>query len=235
MVYQLRLGTNTLTASNTVGTISVGSAVPVGQTVGVSLAWDNGSATIPVISSVTDGRSNTYTTRAQAGTGSPTASCMLLQAPVTTALQAGDTITVTITGARVRWCLEANAFGSVGAFDQTQQTDAGASSTSLTTGATPATTYPSELDIAVFAFGAGRTITVPAGWTATGASVETAAGSTDRALQTIYQPVSATGAQTGTLTLNTASTYSAAIATFQLLMAPPPPNPVARLRPLLVR
>lgn len=237
MVYQYRLGTNTVIASNTVGTIPVGSAVPVDYTVIISLAWDNGTTSIPTISSVTDGRSNTYTTTSSAGTGNSTVSDMILSSKLTTALQAGDTITVTIGAARVRWCLEASAFGSVGAFDQNaaNHNATNTSSGSLTTNASGSTTYPSELVVAAFGFGTGRTITVPGGWTATGTSVETAAGATDRALQTIFTTVSTTGAQTGTLTISPNSVYTANLSTFQLLQAPLVPMMKRQIRAQLVR
>lgn len=230
------LGTNVVQASSTTGAVTAGFGVAVGGFIVFTVVWSADLAAIPTVSSVSDGRSNTYTADVSAGTSNSTVQCAIITAPVTTALQASDTITVTISPARIRWAMQADAFGSVGAVDKTAQNHNPGSGTSMATGTTATTAYASELLIGCWGFGrgGGATSTLDAGWSG-GAMVTTAAGSTDRALQMGYQYVSATGAQSGTCSLDIAATHVGAIATYTHLAAPPPPNPVVARRPLLVR
>jgi hypothetical protein len=133
---------------------------------------------------------------------------------VTTALQVGDTITITISASRSKWAIQLDEFDDVNTSpkDATAHNAPG-SSASLTTGATATTAQNYELLYAAFGFGTGRTITIPSGWSG-GASVETTGG-TDRALQTIWKYQTTAAAETATLTLNTASTYGGALVTYK--------------------
>ncbi|WP_141576110.1 hypothetical protein [Actinomadura sp. WMMA1423] len=148
-------------------------------------------------------------------------------------MQVGDTITVTVSGGtRSRWCLQADAFDDVDTspLDQTQTTgNTAPSGTSLSTGSTATTAQAHELVYAIYGFGSGRTVTIPAGWTG-GAKVETSAGSSDRALQVAWQYVNATGAQQGTLTLSSSSTYTAAVATYKYTPADPPELRISQVK-----
>jgi hypothetical protein len=236
------LGTNIITTGTTIGSVTVGSAVSVGSTVYMMAAWSNDVASVPTINSVADSRGNTYTVDVTAGAGNTTVSCALIRAPVTTALQVGDTITITISANRIRWVLQADSFDDVNTsspLDKTSVTDTG-SSTSLTTGVTATTTQAYELCVAVFGYGGGRTTSIPVGWSGT-AKVETNAGSADRAVQMIYKYTSATGTQEGTLSITAggASTYSALIGTYKATAATPgvtaPPLRRPKLRHLLTR
>lgn len=217
-----RIGTGTVVAASATGTITLGAgkAAAVGQTVIVGVVWESGSGTIPPISGATDSRGNTYTLDEDAGgSGNTTVALSIVRGRVTTALTAGDTITVTISGGtRSRWSLVAETFDDVAAsspLDQHTSNDNPGNSGSLVTGATPTTTQATELVVAFFGFGSGRSVTIPAGWDG-GAKVETSAGSTDRAGQLIWKYVTSTGAQQGTLTVSPSSTYAGAIATYKL-------------------
>ena len=220
-------------ASSVAITLTAGAAV--GSTVLVGIIWEAGGGTgVPTISAVTDSRSNSYSTTPDVTAGGATNTTVagaVLRAKLTTALQVGDTITVTISGGtRSKWAMQADAFDDVNAstpLDKTATTgNTAPSGTSLATGSTAATSQANELVYAIFGFGSGRTVTVPGGWTG-GAKVETTAGASDRALQVIHKYVAATGAQQGTLTLSTSSTYGGAVVTLKVTPAVVPP--VARV------
>lgn len=227
------LGTNTVTTGSTTGGVTIGSAVPAGSLVALTVAWSNDTAAVPTISGTTDTRSNAYTVNASAGAGNSTVSCAIITSLLTTGLQAGDTITATISANRLRWCLQADSFTGIGAVDKTAANDNPGSSAAMSTGTTAATTTANELLIACFGFGRGglATCTLGAGWSG-GSYVTTAAGSVDRALQMGYKTVSATGTQEGTATLSVASAYAGCIATYALTStatsAPLPPRPYRR-------
>jgi len=212
-----RIGTGTVTTASATGTITVTSGVPSGATVIIGVVWESGAGTIPSVTSIADTRGNTYMVDEDAGgSGNVTLALAILRGRVTTPLQVGDTITVTIGTTRTRWALVAEAFDDLSAtpLDQTAANDNPGSATSLATGTTATTTQASELVVAVFGFGPGRTVTIPAGWSG-GTHVETAADSVNRAVQLTWQYVSTTGAQQGTLTISPASTYAGAIATYK--------------------
>lgn len=222
MPYAGLVGTGTVTTSGTAGAATVTTPVSAGRTVAGAIVWDSSSGTIPTISSVVDTRGNTWTADVTAGgAGNTTVAVGIFRARVTTALLAGDTITVTIGAARARWAMQYDQFDDLlpSALDVGASNSNPGSATSLVTGATLDTGQPYELAYAAFGMGAGRVITIPPDWSGT-ASVETAAGSADRALQVIYQYSSTAGAQQGTLTLGTASTYTAAIATYRAWVPP---------------
>lgn len=222
------LGTGTVNASNTVGAVTLAAGARVGQTVVGAIAWESSGGTIPTISSVVDSRGNTWATEVTAGGGgNTTVALAIFRTRVTTALQAGDTITVTLTTARVRWAMQYDTFSEPlpSALDKTAQNNNPGSATSLVSGTTAATTQPYELVYAAFGMGAARSPSIPAGWSGT-PSVETSAGSADRALQVIYQYTSAAGAQQAPLTLGVASTYAACVATYKA-WAPPGPRVVS--------
>jgi hypothetical protein len=213
------LGTATVEATNTVGVVSVGSVVPVGDVVLLAVAWSNDTAVIPTISSVVDEQGNTYTVDITAGTGSGAASVAIIRGTITTQLQASDTITVTIAAGRSRWMLQADHITGLDAspLDQTAANHATASSTALSTGTTATTTQDDEFLYAVFGFGRGssQNVTDVGGWDST-AQVSTTNPATPRGMQAAYTQVSATGAQQGTGTLSAAAASSGCIATYKL-------------------
>lgn len=222
------IGTKTQNTAASSVSITLTAGAAVGTTVLVGIIWEAGGGTgVPTISAVTDSRSNSYSTTPDVTAGGATNSTVagaVLRTRVTTALQVGDTITVTVSGGtRSRWCLQADSFDDVNTtpLDKTQTTgNTAPSGTALATGATATTSQANELVYAIFGFGSGRTVTIPPGWSG-GAKVETTAGSSDRALQVAWQYVNSTGAQQGTLTLSTSSTYTAAVATYKYTPAGP--------------
>ncbi|TYK45144.1 hypothetical protein [Actinomadura decatromicini] len=218
------IGTATLSTTSSSITITLSAGAPVGSTVLLGIAWDAAAGGVPTIASVTDSRGNSWSTTPDMSVAAGTTVAVGgLRARVTTALLTGDTITVTISGAaRGRWAAQADAHSEVNTtpLDKTASNAPG-SSASLSTGVTAATTQANELVVAVFAFGSGRTVTVPSGWAA-GPKVETTAGSGDRALLVAHRYVSATGTQEGTLGLSSASTYAAAVATYKYTPSGPP-------------
>lgn len=231
------LGTKTQNTSASTVAITLTAGAPVGSTVLVGIAWEAGGGTgVPTISAVTDSRSNTYSTTPDVTAGgalNSTVAGAVLRTRVTTALQIGDTITVTISGGtRSRWAMQADAFDDVDAspLDKTATTgNSSPSSATPSTGTTAATSQARELVYAIFGFGSGRTVTVPSGWTG-GPKVETSAGGTDRALQVIHKYVATVGTQEGTITLSSSSTYAAAATTYTATPADPPVARVSQLK-----
>lgn len=231
------IGTKTQNTGASSVSITLTAGAPVGSTVLVGIVWEaGGGAGVPAISSVSDSRSNSYSTTPDVTAGgalNSTVAGAVLRTRVTTALQAGDSITVTVSGGtRSRWAMQADAFDDVNAspLDKTTTTgNTSPSSATPSTGTTAVTSQPRELVYCIFGFGSGRTVTVPTGWT-DGPKVETSAGSTDRALQVIHKYVTATGTQEGTITLSSSSTYTAAAATYTYTPADPPVARVSQLK-----
>lgn len=215
----IRSTTKTQSAAATSVAVTLTAAVPTGRTLLIAACWEAAAGTVPTISSVVDSRGNTYATDASVVSGT-TVAVAIIRCRVTTALLSGDTITITISASRTRWALQVDEFDDVlvSPLDKTATT-AGASSTAMVTGTTAATTQASELLYAVYGFGVGRTVTLPGGWSG-GPVLESTAGTSDRAVQAAWQYVTATGAQQGTATLSSASTYAGAIATYKTV-APP--------------
>lgn len=243
MSHDALVDTNTVAADSATGTLTAGAAVPVGRTIIVATLWESGAGTIPAVSSVTDDRGNTYAVDVTAGAaGNTTVALMLARGRVTTQLEAGDDITVTIGETRSRWCLQADSFDDVNAsspLDKSKANNNPGSSASMSSGVTTATAQAYELLVAAFGLGVGRTITIPAGWTGT-AVVETSTTNPNRALQVIYKYTSATGTQEGTISVNSASTYAGLIATYKATAPTPagsagPPLRRPQLHNLLVR
>lgn len=219
MGHVARIGTGTVSSGSSTGAITLTAGAAIGETVVVGLGWESGVGAIPTITSVVDDAGNTYTVdRTAGGAGNSTVAVALARAGVTSALDVGDTITVTISGGtRARWALVAESFDDVAAsspLDKTAAVDNGNDS-SLTSGTTAATTQADELLVALWGFGQGRTVTIPDGWSG-GAKVESAAGSSDRAVQLIYRYVTSTGTQEGTLGIAPSGVYAGLIATYRV-------------------
>src|SRR5690606_23763106 len=188
------VGTATASSTTTSLALTLTDDVPVGATILVSIAWDAPSpGGVPTIASVVDSSGNTWTTTPDVSIDSgETVAVAVVRALVETQLDDGDTITVTITVARGRWAMQADAYDDTGDTSPLDETSANAgSASSLTTGQTGETSTPYTLLYAAFGFGAGRDVTIPVGWTG-GPKVETAAGSGNRALQVIHRYAAAT-------------------------------------------
>jgi len=218
-------------SSATVVTITLTAAVSAGHTLIGGICWEAAAGTVPTISSIVDSRSNTWTTTPDDSVvAATTLAVAVIRARVTTALQVGDTITITISAARSKWAIQIDEFDDVNASSPKDVVahNAPGSSTSLASGTTATTAQAYELLYAVFGLGTGRTITIPSGWSG-GASVETTGG-TDRALQAAWKYQATTGAQSVTLTLNTASTYGGVIAAYKATSLAPPLGRVSQVK-----
>lgn len=175
---------------------------------------------VPAFASLVDSRGNSYGSSfdSSAGTGNATAAVAIASGVITTALQVGDTITLTLGETRIRWAIEADAFDDpvkTSTLDKVQANHTPGNSSSLTTNSSATLSQPREL--AVAAFGGGvRTYTATGGF-AGGPSVDTTAGSTDRSLFLEYAYVeSATpGTVAGTCTVDSSTTYTACLATYR--------------------
>lgn len=208
----------TTTASRTV---SLPVAVPAGDTLLLCAGGESSST----LSSVSDSRGNTWAVDGTINNGIA-AHVGFAHCHVTTALQAGDTVTVTEGTARSSLNIAIHQFTSL---DTSQAVDkaAGGTGTSTTpaTAATATTTQANELLYACFTINdqakTGLTVTAGTGFTRL-TYITTTRGSADRGLVAEYQFVNATDAQTGTLTLNQSLPYAAMIGTYKALTTPPP-------------
>jgi hypothetical protein len=206
------------TVSNTSGvaqdalSVTVNNAVPPGDTVVIGAGAQNNVTVV----SAADSRGNTYAvnaTRQYTGATGGKSTTALISAHVTTGLQPGDTITVTLSKGNT-WGFVAEQWSGLSALDRTGGADsAGAQTSTASVSTSAATTSASE---AVF------TVTMTTGWpglTAGPGYTETADmqllnGSAKRELGFEYAVVSTTGVKTGTFTLGKTSYWVAAIATY---------------------
>lgn len=203
-------------ANTTSLAVTITRPVAVGHTLLMGLVWEAAAGSVPTISSIVDSRSNTWTTTPDDSTfGGTTVAAAIVRARVTTALVPGDTVTVTISAARSRWAAQIDQFDDLASSPLDAHTHNAGTATSLSTGTTGATVAQAELVYCVFGFPSARGPSAPAGWGG-GPVLETTAGSTDRALQSTWLYVSATGTQQGTLTLASSGAYAAAIATYKV-------------------
>jgi hypothetical protein len=216
------VGTNTVIVSQTTGAVTPLVGIPAGQRLIGACCWENSALAPPTVSGITDTKGNTYSAGmiVSAGTGNTTIAVgIFMSDPLTTALTTGDSITVTVSVSRSRWALQWDAFDDLLSVpappDQLSQNDNSASSASGTpsTGPTSDLAQNYNLAYAAIGFGVGRTITITPPWQGS-ASVETAAGSTNRALQVIYQYTGTNAPVTGQIGIVTSSVYAAAMATF---------------------
>lgn len=225
MAYIGTLATATESVSTGATTLTVPRGVPAGRTLAIGCVWDSAAAALPALGSVTDSRGNTYALDAGVNSGT-TVSCALLRGRVVNGLDQGDTITIVLdTGVvRARWAVVCEEHDAIAAnpFDKSSVNAAGPA-TSLATGQTDPTSEPHELVIAVFGFGQDRAVTPPQGWQAA-PLVQSNAGSSDRAVQMIHRYVSSAGPQEGTLGIDPAGVYAAAIGTYRLDEQTPGPS-----------
>ena len=223
-----RVGTATADTGVSTLTITLTDDVPAGATVLVGVVWEAGGGTgVPTIASVVDSSGNTYTTTpdvSMGGAANVTVAGVVLRGTIATALDAGDTITVTISGGtRSKWCAQADAFDDLDAdpLDVVATTgNTSSSSATPSTGTTDETGGPYRLLYAIFGFGQGRTVTIPSGWSGD-ERLETTGGSGNRALQAIWRYASEVDEYEATITLSSSSTFAACMATY----AYTPPEP----------
>lgn len=210
------VGTGTANSSTTALAVTINRPVEVGSTLLLSICWEAGAGTAPIISSVVDSAGNTWTTTPDVSvTSDSTVSIAVLRARITSALVPGNTVTVTIGSSRSRWAAQIDCFDDLDSSPLDQTATSTGTDTTLSSGTTSATTAQAELVYAIYGFGQGRTVTGSEGL-GMGPKVETSAGSSDRALQTTWYYVSSTGTQSSSVTIDQSGVYAGAIATYKV-------------------
>jgi PKD repeat protein len=171
------------------------------------------------VTSVTDSRGNSYRTDAvKSNSGSSGLKAYLFSAKLTTALVAGDTLTVTQSTSTTYHAIQVHEFDN---FDPTSWADrsavgnASSASTSVTTAATATTSAAAETLVAVAGMGdTPTTLTSDAGWTDAGA-VTAGGSSKQKTLAMAAREVTSTGSYAYSGTLSTADQSVALLATYR--------------------
>jgi hypothetical protein len=221
MAHVAVVATGTAAASTLTATATVATATPAGTTVLGGCVWESAAGSIPVGISVSDTRSNSWSTDSTAGGASNvTDACAQFRARLTTGLQVGDTITVSITTAtRSIWAMQFDSFDDINTspVDQTATPTNNATGTSMAVGPTGTLAQAYELAYGVFGFNGARTSTPTAPWS--GAAQVTGGSGTLRAIQCVYQYTSATTALTSAASQSTSSVYCGTLVTYKATAA----------------
>jgi hypothetical protein len=206
------------TVSNTSGvaqkslSVLVNNTVPPGDTVIIGAGVQNNVS----VASVTDSRGNAYSvnaTRQYTNATGGKSTTALISSHVTTGLQPGDTITVTMSAGNT-WGFVAEHWSGLSALDRTGTADsAGAQTSTVAVSTTAATNSAPEAVFAVTITTGWPGLFAGAGYTET-ADMQLLNGSAKRELGLEYALVSTTGVQTGTFGLGQSSYWVAAIATY---------------------
>jgi hypothetical protein len=181
----------------------------VGNTIIVSFAMDPNAGAV----SVADTSGNTYHTDADVSNTAGGIRTLVICAPVTTALAAGNTITVTYPATTSK----AVSIYYVDGTATSDKTSTGmGTSTAPSSGNTAATTQASELLIgAIGSESYNTTFTVGGSYIAMNSAIaNTGTTNTSISIFPEYRVVSATGAYSATGTLSTSRDWAAAIVTY---------------------
>lgn len=195
-------------------------AVPVGSTLVGAVMWESTDNSVPTTITITDTAGNTYTVDASI-TSSSTVAVAAFRGRVSSALTTGDSLTVTISDTRIRWNINVDAFDDVlqalatSPLDKSA-TNASGTSASATSGTTDVTSQDRVLSYAAIGTVAGRTYSgVPGDWVQK-ATVQTSAGSYDRALKCLYRYGTLTAAQGVTVTVDPASASGGVVVVYKI-------------------
>lgn len=195
---------------------------PAGARVWVLWGPDGADSTPadPVVTT-TDSKGNTWETFQPVVRGGTVSAAYGATSLLTTALVAGDTITLTNGDGWgvVRDSILIAYSTDVGTMDQGPLT-ASLTTSALSIGPTGATDTDEEIAWAFWGSGP-RTFTMTNGYTKL-AEIPTVVGSSERQLTVAYRILAATGAQTVTATMNSATTSIGSLSTWRGT-APPPP------------
>ena len=217
-VYFVQMGGNSTTVSGASPKLTVPTGVThaVGNLLAIAVggALSSGSAVVPT--GATDSRGNTYVVAVTNAVGS-TASAILFS-KLTTALQPGDQITITMASAAdttiILDSVEFNITGLTAATDQTSVGNSTTAVTALDAGTTSATTQAQELAFSAYCIG-GSTGGSAAGAGFTKLNDLTASGGLTRALVWEYQVLNATATVHSTATITTGHSHVACAATIK--------------------
>ncbi len=166
---------------------------------------------------VTDTRSNSWTNEHMIPLTGSFGGATLYTCKVTTALLAGDTITVSSSSGSVqRLAVGVEEFDdNVNAFD-TKAVNEDTSTTTVVTSGSFTTSHANELLVTVLYFvNQARVLTPSAGWTP-GTKIVTTAGSGNRAVQLLWRSVSSTGSYTAGGTFDLGGNYAIIAASYEL-------------------
>jgi len=203
----------TKTSSGNSFTLTFNKAISSGHTllVGVAVDTTNGAGTL----TATDSKGNTYTNNANA-ISSTTAGVTIFSAYITAALTTSDTLTITdSTVTHSRWAVSGSEFDNLiqNGFD-VKSTGTG-HSVSPSSGSTAATQNTYEVVYGAVAFGRSSSQNfTPASGYALATQVNTAAGSSDRSMASMYRYFSASSTFAASGVLTATSTWAAAVATY---------------------
>jgi hypothetical protein len=171
--------------------------------------------------SVTDNRSNTWTSNLKDEITTTGNTGAMVTCVVGTTLQAGDIITLTSTTGtvdRIAACIEEFDDVITGIDTSSSNDNGGVTASSLTSG-NFTTTQNDELLIGVLNMvSIGRVFTATSPWTP-GTKIATSSGSGDRAVVVVWQTVSSTGTYAATGTFNSSALYSFLGAGFKITAA----------------
>lgn len=194
-------------------------AVPEGATLLGGIVWESSDNTVPSGITITDTAKNTYAVDGSIASGS-TVAVVLFRGRVSNALTTSDSLTVAITGTRIRWTINVDAFDDLlqayasSPLDRTASNASGSAAT-MPSGTTDTTTQDKTLSYVAYGAGGGRTFTVPGGWTEK-ATVQTTVGSADRTLKCIYRYNSLIGVQEVTTGVAPNSTNGGVIGVYKV-------------------
>lgn len=211
-----------LNASNTVFTIAVTAAVAVGKFVVVSAS---SASTAALTATATDSRENTYVNDIARHVGTSGGGHQLRTKVATgKALQIGDVITVTFSGAATRAAGVAGVYGEdIASASSGASADAGATpSTILNTGNLTPGTIGDLIVGTVNLVSAGRTYTADAGWNQS-TKIASTSGSGDRAVVQQWRNATAATPQamSGVITVGGSALWSIMAESYALTVVAP--------------
>lgn len=201
-------GSGTKTASLSASLVR---AVAAGHSLAVFVTLEgSGGVTATILG--TDNRGNTYTAGPKVSDGT-TRSVYSLVGNVTTALQSGDTITVSATTdgttalTRGRWNIVVEEISGLVSSPIDATASATGTSNVLSAGTTGVTAQNEEIVYAAYSHGPLNTFTAGTNYTAGGSSV-TSAGSSEHKLSTEYQVLDTAAAITPDATQSSSSSFA---------------------------
>jgi PKD repeat protein len=220
---QVVVGANAVSSSTFSLSVPAGVSTGVGRHLVVAYLF-SGSGTDKV-TSIADSRGNSYVVNAvRANAGTTGLMAVVASAKVTTALVAGDSITVTQNVASTYHAMQVYEFDNFAATSWVDKTATGsASGTAVSTAATATTTAANETLFAAVGFGdTTATLTSASDWS-DAAKVE-ASGAKRKSLAVAAKDVAATGAYAYGGTLSASEQWVAALVSFKTVATSPAPT-----------
>ena len=222
-------GANAVKSTTFSVTVPAGVSTVVGRHLVVAYLFSGAGSN--QVTAITDTRGNAYTINAvRKNSGTTGLIVVVASAKITTALVAGDVVTVTQNSYNTYHLLQVYEFDNL---DPTSWVDQSAtrssSGTAVSTAATATTAQPNETLFAAVGFGdTAATLTSASGWADSGAvqASGTSSGGTTKikGLATAVSDVTATGAYAYSGTLSASEQWVAALVTFKTVTLPSAPT-----------